>query len=84
MSLAPVRKEPDPSSTPVEAITGWAVIDGGVICVRSVADTRRGAIVNWLWIQGVLIDNAMTDLDIEKLWQKHRDDAEARIISVSV
>lgn len=58
--------------------TGWAVIDRDLISVRSISETRRGAIVNFLIVnrRAVVLD-WMTDGMIEELWQTHRHGAEA-------
>lgn len=53
--------------------TGWAVIDNGYILVRTVSDTRRAAIVNWLGTErNCFISIHMTDEQIERLWFQFR------------
>ncbi len=61
----------------------WAVKEGDKINIRTVSDTRRAAIVNWLVVvPRVMIYNHMTDAEIESLW-KHRPGV-AEIIKVNV
>lgn len=49
--------------------TGWAVVDeAGNIDIRTVSDTRRAAIVNWLVTHGTMVFNHTTDEQIEDLW----------------
>lgn len=48
---------------------GWAVIKNGKINVRTVSDTRRASLVNWLVTDGgVLVTAAWTDEMIEAAW----------------
>lgn len=49
---------------------GWAVIDGSGINVRTVSDSRRAAIVNWLVTNGYMILAHHTDEEIERLWEQ--------------
>lgn len=54
---------------------GWAVVRKGFIDVRTVADTRRAAIVNWLVTEaGTMITNMHSDEDIEAIWHAKIDD----------
>jgi len=56
-------------------VTGWAVVDiEGNPVVRSVADTRRAALVNWLWTRNFPVDQRHTDLDIERAWRALKGD----------
>lgn len=51
--------------------SGWAVISNtGNIFVKSVSDTRRAAIVNWLVVEHyVPIGSHHRDADIERMWE---------------
>lgn len=50
---------------------GWAVKDPKGINVKTVSDTRRAAVVNWLVVEkGVMVLNAATDREIEDLWRR--------------
>lgn len=54
---------------------GWAVIDNGDIKVRTVSDTRRAAIVNWLVTErSQFIYGSDSDEHIERLWWRLRTD----------
>lgn len=51
---------------------GWAVrhISRDAIFVKTVCDTRRGAIINWLVTEcGVPVTKYHTDADIERIWK---------------
>jgi hypothetical protein len=65
-------------------VGAWAIIDAdGNICVRSISDTRRAAIVNWLCTdRGVLATVLADDLMIEKSWQKLKGKSEAELVTV--
>lgn len=50
---------------------GWAVADPEGINVRTVSETRRAAIVNWLVVEkGVGVYRETTDEAIERLWRQ--------------
>lgn len=64
---------------------GWAVkdVDTG-INIRTVSDTRRAAIVNWLVVEcGVAVSMGHDDLQIEKLWRQLCGASEALPIVVT-
>lgn len=65
---------------------GWAVIDHQRrgIDVRTVSDTRRAAIVNWLVAEAgcMMISNAYSDDQIEKLWAYYRGRACVEEVSI--
>ena len=64
---------------------GWAVIDkGGEIDVGSVSPTRRGALVNWLWNQGVKVMNSWTDAEIERAFDGVSRALGAKVIEVKI
>lgn len=51
---------------------GHAVVWNGEIDVRTVSESRRAAIVNWLVVnRGVEIMNGTTDEQISLLWTLH-------------
>jgi hypothetical protein len=50
---------------------GWAVISGRRILVKTVSDTRRAALVNWLIAEKVVfVDSTWTDERIENEWHE--------------
>ena len=51
------------------------VVGGDGIDVRTVAPTRRAAIVNWLFSNGVMVTNQHTDDMIEEMWRHYRHGA---------
>lgn len=54
---------------------GFAVMDDGEINIRTVCDTERGAIVNWLVVErGLLVLEANSDYDIQRMWTSQRPD----------
>ena len=57
---------------------GWGVLGDDGIDMRTVSDTRRAAIVNWLCATGAcLVHRGTTDERIEQIWQQSRGTAEA-------
>ena len=64
---------------------GWAVIDEDGINIKTVSDTRRAAIVNWLCVKwGLLATTLTTDAAIERAWKARSGDGEAKALEVSV
>lgn len=61
---------------------GWAVVDDGLIDVRTVSLTRRAAIVNWLVTHGVVIGSTYSDEQIEALWFVHKVEAECKEVEI--
>lgn len=59
---------------------GWAVVNGGKIDARTVCDTRRAAIVNWL----VTNTEVFTDEAIERAWHTHCGDAICTTVQIKV
>lgn len=54
---------------------GWAVIDNGDIRVKTISNTRRAAIVNWLVTErGCAIYGGTSDPQIERMWLAYRPD----------
>lgn len=70
----------------VEKAEGWAVVSKGNILVRTVSDTRRAALVNWLVTEArVLVLTSWTDDDIETAWHKAcRGDTQTICTTVSI
>lgn len=66
-------------------VIGWAVVERGEVNIRTVSDTRRAAIVNWLVVdRRVLVTTAMADHQIERLWQDMAGLAECMTVEVRV
>lgn len=63
---------------------GWGVVDGESIDMRTVGPTRRSAIVNWLWVRGVIVTEMHTDRHIDALWDAHRAEAAVRQVRVQI
>lgn len=63
---------------------GWAVVDSfGYPKIKTVSDTRRAAIVNWLVTDcEVMVFNGDTDGQIERTWQRLR--ASHNVVPVTV
>ncbi len=56
-------------------VEAFAVAVDGKIDIRTVCESRRGAIVNWLFVQTwsqVMVFTSHTDEDIERLWERNR------------
>lgn len=67
-------------------IEGWAVIDGsGNVLVRTVSDTRRAAIVNWLvTVLRIMIMNSESDEDIERAFTNNKNTYRVDVARVRV
>jgi hypothetical protein len=64
---------------------GWGVVDHGGLNIRTVSDTRRAAIVNWLVTEAMLmISNGHTDDHINALWDASRGEASVRPVRLYV
>lgn len=62
---------------------GFAVLDGDGIDMRTVSDTRRAAVVNWLVAaKQQFIFKWHTDADIEKMWAEAKSGAQVVPVSV--
>lgn len=69
----------------VPTAAGWAILDRNHIKIRTVSDTRRAAIVNWLCTEkGVLVHNGTTDEQIEAAWHAECGDAICTTVDVNV
>ena len=65
-------------------VKGWAVNDPRGINVRTVSDTRRVAIVNWLVVEkGIGVTNSATDEIIERAWKELRGPSEVLEVSIT-
>lgn len=63
---------------------GWAVIDDEGLKVRTVSETRRAAIVNWLVTEaGLLVTQLHTDENIEAMWNAQRGDAITKKVHIT-
>lgn len=68
----------------VASKTGWGVVDRDGINIRTVSDTRRAAIINWLVTEArTMISNAHEDDHINALWDAQRGDAIVTPIVIS-
>jgi hypothetical protein len=66
-----------------EPVVAWAVIDDDAIKVRTVSDTQRAAMVNWLVTEcGCMIYSYITDEQIEHLWLQKRRQATVEIVTI--
>lgn len=64
--------------------TGWAVVDKRKINIKTVSDTRRAAIVNWLVVEGdILVFATMSDFTIEELWAESRGTAICTTVTIT-
>lgn len=63
---------------------GWAVVtNGGDLLVRTVSDTRRAAIINYLVTEHrVLITIFDSDENIENFWRHYGEYAECREVNI--
>lgn len=62
---------------------GWAVVSDKGIAVRTISDTRRAAIVNWLvTARSMMVASFDTDETIEAWWQQMRGDT--RVVQVTI
>ncbi len=64
---------------------GWAVVDGGSIKVKTVSDTRRAAIVNFLITErALMVKSNDDDQYIERAWVELRRDALVLPVTIEV
>lgn len=64
---------------------GWAVIENGKIKVRTVSDTRRAAIANFLCTERhLLIEDWMSDGEIERIWCYERLGASVEYVTITL
>ncbi len=64
---------------------GWAVVDDKGINVRTVSESRRAAIINWLVVEAQLhILNAHTDEQVDAMWNAHRGSATVKQVRICV
>jgi hypothetical protein len=65
--------------------SGWAVVKDGKIDVRTVCETRRAALVNWLVTEKRLFVTVFdVDEQIEHWWAAHNDGAICTTVNVAV
>jgi hypothetical protein len=68
-----------------DTIDGWGVVGPAGLNVRTISDTRRAAIVNWLVTDAhILLLQSHTDDDIERLWNEYREDATVERVKIAV
>lgn len=67
------------------AATAWAVVtSNGRICVKSVSDTRRAAIINWLVVEKAqAITIFHSDEQIEAMWKYWGQYADCRHVTIT-
>lgn len=64
---------------------GWATTDTDGIDLKTVSDTRRAAIVNWLGTKGQRqVYSFHTDDYIEEMWRARRDEVGVIQVRVSI
>lgn len=64
--------------------SGFAIMTDGAIDMRTVCESRRGAVVNWLVsAASIFIFKWHTDADIENLWREHCGASEVVRVRVS-
>lgn len=70
----------------VEKAEGWAVVSKGKILVKTISDTRRAAIVNWMVTErSVLVRASWDDDTIERIWhESNRGDTQTICTTVSI
>ena len=67
-----------------EKAEAYAVIENDKIDVRTVSETRRAAIVNWLVVnRGVWISRTTTDEQIERFWDEHGKDVTVAAVEIN-
>jgi hypothetical protein len=49
----------------------WAVLLDNRIDTRTIGPTRRSAIVNWLYVNGVDVLNIHSGSELERWWENH-------------
>lgn len=64
--------------------TGFAIMTDGAIDMRTVCESRRSAVVNWLVASaGIFVFKWHTDACIEKMWREHCGASEVVHVRVS-
>lgn len=72
-----------PNPPLADEVYGWAIVDERGIRIKTVSDTRRAAIVNFLVTdRGTIIWNHMTDEHIERLWFQNCQGAYVEYVTV--
>lgn len=67
----------------MDAAYGYGIVTAThCIDIRTVADTRRAAIVNFLCTRGILVLRHHTDEEIETMWARNRGAAEVTGVKV--
>lgn len=69
----------------INRATGFGIIEGKEIDVRTVSPTDIGAMVNFLLIsRGIEINNTTPDHEVENLWEIHKGTSRLRPVHISV
>lgn len=64
--------------------TAWAVIDHDGIKVRTISDTRRAAIINWLVTDAhQFVSSSHEDDHINALWDSEKGEASVAPVCIS-
>lgn len=66
------------------ASEGWAVTVANEVQMRTVSDTRRSALVNYLHLNVGMVPASASDRDIERLWKAAKRIRKADIVEVQV
>ena len=65
--------------------SAWAIVMGGSIMVKTIYDSRLGAIRNWLCTEcGVMLNATSTDADAELLWDTFSKAAHVEVRPISI
>ena len=79
----PLRSEAEARAMSDKRVKGYAVIANEKIDMRTVSDTRRAAIVNWLVVEGGrMVFSTTTDEEIEQMWVELR--GTSRVVAVEI
>jgi hypothetical protein len=63
----------------------WAVVQDGEPLPNTVSETRRGALVNWLWtVGGVRVADYWFDAEIEEAWAERSAALNAQVSQVAI
>lgn len=66
-------------------VKGYAVVQNGIINIKTVSPSRRAAIVNWLIVEhSIRIFQWTTDKDIETLWEHNRGCATVNTVKITL
>jgi hypothetical protein len=64
---------------------GWGVVDQNGINMKSVSETRRAALINWLAATNrAYITNVLTDDALNALWEERRGNAQVQRVRIYI